>query len=168
MQCRNAGTNRRLIMADSAPIDRSYRRILAWVELDQSGEAVARRALHMARMTRSRLVLFHAIQPDLNVADGYPAPSRESLKQHFESAAVARLTQLANRLGAAEAECQASYGAPAQAFSAYAEQWTPDLVVVSTNDTRYISDGRWDVLSLQGTTHSKRGHFARLFDWALT
>jgi nucleotide-binding universal stress UspA family protein len=155
-------------MADTAPIDRSYRRILAWIDLDQGGEAVARRALHLARMTRAQLVLFHAIPPEHSAVDGYPAPSRASLKQGFESAALARLDQIANWLGAAEAECHAIYGpSPAQSFAAYAEQWVPDLVVAPADCTCHIADGRWDVLALQGSSKSRRGHLARLFDWAL-
>lgn len=155
-------------MADSSPIDRSYRRILAWIDLDQGGgEAVARRALHLARMTQAQLVLFHAIPPEHSVVDGYPAPSRASLKQSFESAALARLKQIANWIGAAEAECHAVYGSsPAQSFAAYAEQWVPDLVVAPADSTCHITEGRWDVLALQGPVQSRRGHLARLFDWA--
>lgn len=153
-------------MADSSPIDRAYRRILAWVEFDAAGEAVARRALHLARMTQARLILFHAIPADHHVADGYPVPSRESVRQHFESAAMARLTHLANRLGAAEAECQARYGAPAQAFADLAERWAPDLVVAATDETPHIPDGRWDVLTLRGSARSQRSPLRRLLDWA--
>ncbi len=155
-------------MADSSPIDRTYRRILAWIDLDQGGEAVARRALHLARMTRAQLVLFHAIPPEHSVGDGYPVPNRASVKQSFESAALARLKQIANWLGAAEAECHAIYGtSPAQAFASYAEQWAPDLVVTPADHTRHVSEGRWDVLALRGSPRSRRGQLARLFDWAL-
>jgi nucleotide-binding universal stress UspA family protein len=155
-------------MADSSPIDRTYRRILAWIDLDQGGEAVARRALHLARMTQAQVVLFHAIPPEHSVAEGYPAPSRASVKHSFESAAMARLKQIANWLGAAEAECHAVYGtSPAQAFAGYAEQWAPDLVVAPSDCTCHIAEGRWDVLALQGSVRSRRGHLARLFDWAL-
>lgn len=154
-------------MADASPIDRTYRRILAWIDLDQGGEAVARRALNLARMTQAQLVLFHAIPPEHSVADGYPVPSRASLKQSFESAALARLKQIAIWLGATEAECHATYGSShAQAFAAYAEQWVPDLVVAPADSTCHITEGRWDVLTLRGSSRSPRGHVARLFDWA--
>jgi nucleotide-binding universal stress UspA family protein len=154
-------------MADT--IDRSYRRILAWIDLKQGGgESVARRAVQLARLTGAHLVLFHAIPLEHSAADGYPTPSHASVKQSFESAALARLRQLSNWLGAADAECHAIYGSSsAQSFAAYAEQWAPDLVVAPANSTCHISEGRWDILALRSSSKSRRGHLARLFNWAL-
>jgi nucleotide-binding universal stress UspA family protein len=156
-------------MADSSPVERTYGRILAWVDLDQGGgEPVARRALHLARITGAKLVLFHAIRPEHNASDGYPAPSRASLKQSYETAAQARLRQIANWVGAGDAECHAIYGpSPAQSFAAYAAQWAPDLVVARADATGDVAEGRWDVLSVQSAARSRRGHLARLFEWVL-
>jgi nucleotide-binding universal stress UspA family protein len=141
---------------------REYRRILAVVELDSVGEAVAQRTLALGRLTRSHVAFLHVVDVDAAADGGYPAPSRARLAADYESAAAFRLTHLAARVGAGEAEIHARFGEPRATVDAFAREWAPDLVVTATSDiTRALGVG-CDVLTLHATQRSHGGRLARM------
>lgn len=134
---------------------REYRRILALVDLDDAQhEAVARRALNLARLGRAELVLLHLIEPDPSLDGGYPAPSRQATRQGFEAGGIRRLAFLAARLGAGEADLRVRYGEPAREFEACARECMPDLVIAA-RDTGFIA-GRHDLLLLGAANTGRR------------
>jgi nucleotide-binding universal stress UspA family protein len=123
-----------------------YRRILALVAFSETGTAVARRALSVARLGRAELAFLHLITPDPSLDGGYPPPSRRECEQGFEQAALRRLVFLAASLGAGEARLLARYGQPRATFSDSIADWRPDLVVAG-DDPGFL-DGRHDLLTL--------------------
>ena len=139
---------------------REYRRILAVVDLNEAGRAVAERALALSQLGRCELVLLHLIEPDVGLDGGYPAPSRAVARQGYETEGLRRLQFFAASLGAGEAKLQARYGQPRSAFADCAAAWQPDLVVAAY-DPGYLG-GRHDLLTLGQAKRSVGGHLLRL------
>ncbi len=139
---------------------RDYRRILAVVDFNNGGQAVARRALGLARLGRAELTLLHLIEPDAALDGGYPPPSRAEIRQGYETEALRRLAFLAATLDAGEAKLMARHGQPRQAFSECIADWQPDLVVAG-NDPGYLG-GRHDLLTLGRADTGVGGRLARL------
>ncbi len=135
-----------------------YRRILALVDFNDAGSAVARRALKLARLGQAELAFLHLIAPDASLDGGYPPASRQANKQGFEQAALRRLAFLGATLGADEAALLARYGQPACSFADCMAEWRPDLVVAGV-DPGYLS-GRHDLLTL-GQSGAGSGRLAR-------
>ena len=127
-----------------------YRRILAVVDFSDTGSAVARRAVKLARLGRAELAFLHLIEPDTGLDGGYPSPSRSASEQGFEQAALRRLAFLAANLDAGEAQLLARYGKPRDAFAASIANWRPDLVV-ARDDPGFLG-GRHDLLTLGRST----------------
>ena len=123
-----------------------YRRILALVDFSETGTAVARRALNLARLGQCELAFLHLIAPDPSLDGGYPPPSRSEYRQGFEQAGLRRLAFLAANLDAGEAHLLARYGQPGEAFADGIAEWRPDLVVAG--DNRGYLGGRHDLLTL--------------------
>jgi nucleotide-binding universal stress UspA family protein len=129
-----------------------YRRILALVDFSESGTAVARRALKLARLGQTELAFLHLIEPDPGLDGGYPSPSGKACQRDFEQAALRRLAFMAANLGAGEAELMARYGRPRDAFANGIAAWNPDLVVAG-DDPGYLG-GRHDLLTLGRSTNT--------------
>jgi nucleotide-binding universal stress UspA family protein len=137
-----------------------YQRILALVDFDRDGAAVVRRASRLTRLGQAELALLHLIEPDPNLDGGYPMPSRTSLRDGYEQAALRRLGFLAASLDAGEAVHLARYGRAAEMFAEGVAAWRPDLVIAAA-DPGYLS-GRHDLLIL-GRHPVSGGRLARLF-----
>lgn len=125
-----------------------YRRILALVDFSNTGTAVARRAIKLARMDRAELAFLHLIGPDAGLDGGYPQPSRKECKTVYEQAALRRLAFFSANLGvnSGDAALWAHYGHPGRAFSDCVSAWRPDLVVADS-DPGYLG-GPHDLLIL--------------------
>jgi nucleotide-binding universal stress UspA family protein len=136
-----------------------YRRILALIDLSKEGAAVARRALHLARLGGAELVFLHLVEHDPVLDGGYPPPGRDVERSAYEQAALRRLKFLADGLDAKEAVLQARFGQAAQGFADCIADWQPDLVVVA-QDPGYLS-GRHDLLTL-GRASAGGGRLVRL------
>ncbi len=139
---------------------RDYRRILAVVDFNESGRAVARRAFSLARLGGAELALLHLIEPDASLDGGYPPPSRAEIKNSHETEALRRLTFLAANLDAGEAKLLARHGQPRQAFVDCIAEWKPDLVVAGGNPG-YLG-GRHDLLTLGQANSGVGGRLLRL------
>jgi nucleotide-binding universal stress UspA family protein len=136
-----------------------YRRILAIVDFTDSGRAVARRALGLARLGQAELLFLHMIEPTAELDGGYPPPSRKACKQSYEAEALRRLDFLAANLGAGEAELLARFGQPRRSYADCIAAWQPDLVVADS-DPGFLG-GRHDLLTL-GRSHTSGGRLLRL------
>ncbi|MDD5391131.1 MAG: universal stress protein [Gallionellaceae bacterium] len=139
---------------------RDYRRILAVVDFSDSGQAVARRALALARLGQAELALLHLIEPDATLDGGYPPPSRAASQQAYEAEALRRLNFLAANLAAGDAKLLARYGQPRRAFADCVATWQPDLVVADHNPG-YLHGGH-DLLTLGQAKHGAGGRLIRL------
>jgi len=137
-----------------------YRRILAVVDFTDSGRAVARRALGLARLGQAELLLLHLIEPTADLDGGYPQPSRKTSQKSYEAEGLRRLDFFAATLGADEAILQVRFGQPRAAFVDCIAAWRPDLVVAD-NDPGHLG-GRHDLLTL-GRGHNSGGRLMRLF-----
>ena len=136
-----------------------YRRILALVDFSDTGPAVARRALNLARLEGAELAFLHLIDPDPSLDGGYPPPTLKEQAQGFEQAALRRLTFLRANLGADSAKLLARYGQPAHSFADCVADWRPDLVVAG-DDPGYLG-GHHDLLTL-GRKHGHSGGLKQL------
>jgi nucleotide-binding universal stress UspA family protein len=144
---------------------RDYRRILAVVDCNETGRAVARRALSLAQMGEAELLLLHLIPPDTSLDGGYPPPSRKASQQSYETEGLRRLKFFAASLDAGEAILQVRYGQPRSAFADCIAVWQPDLVVAD-NDPGYLG-GCHDLLTL-GRAPSAGGRLLRLLQHLIT
>ncbi|MDA8260366.1 MAG: universal stress protein [Betaproteobacteria bacterium] len=145
---------------------REYRRLLALVELDRSGETIVRRADALARLSGAELILLHVIEPDNSSDGGYPSPSPGQIAASYESEGLRRLRYLAAAQGADADVCRTRYGALSDSVQRFAADWQPDLLIADAANAARLGRGTWDVLVVQT---AQRGHGGRrgLLDWLL-
>jgi nucleotide-binding universal stress UspA family protein len=144
---------------------RDYRRILAVVDFNEPGRAVARRASSLARLGEAELLLLHLIAHDTSLDGGYPPPSRTASQQSYEAEGLRRLKFFAASVDANGAILHARYGQPRSAFADCVATWQPDLVVAD-HDPGFLG-GRHDLLTL-GRAANGGGRLLRLLQYLIT
>ncbi len=147
---------------------REYRRLLALVELDRSGETIVRRADALARLSGAELILLHIIEPDSSSDGGYPSPSPGQVAASYESAGLRRLRYLAATQGANVDACRAVYGSLSNSMQRFTADWQPDLLIADAANAARLGCGTWDVLVVQTAQRGqggRRGVLDRLLGW---
>lgn len=112
---------------------RSYRRVLALVEIRPESEAVARRAAQLARFYGATLALAAVVDytPGLE-CDHVPFKTPGEMREAIARDLRGKLDHLADGIGAAGSEIIVVSGKMAQAVEDIAGSWRPDLVLVGS------------------------------------
>lgn len=120
-----------------------YRRVLAAIELDQRGEAVARQAWVMAERQAACFALAHVVDYGRGL-DGEHAPflTPAEVEEKLTAIVRERMEVLARRLGAVDAAILVGFGDKAQGLAKLALGWQPDLVVAGIQAPHGLADGR--------------------------
>ena len=140
----------------------SYRRVLALVALNADPDAVATRAMEMARFHGATLALAAVVDyaPGFE-ADHVPFRTPEQLRQAIVDDVAAKLDAMVVRLGSGEVIVTA--GKDSESVEAITRSWQPDLVLVSSAATHGLDPQRqampFDVLIVQ---RHRPGYVGRL------
>jgi nucleotide-binding universal stress UspA family protein len=115
---------------------KSYQRVLAVIDLGGRAEAIAHRALAVARGFDATLGLAHVLDYGAGCDDDHaPFLTRQEAEARFAAAAQQRLTAIAERIGARSADTRVLTGRPEPAVAKLIREWGADLVVVGAHAT---------------------------------
>ncbi len=107
-----------------------YRRVLAAIDLDRRGEAVARQAWAMAEPNAACFALAHIVDYGRGLdSDHIPFLTPAEVEDKLAVIVRARLSALAARLGADDADILVGFGDPAESLRRLVLGWQPDVVV---------------------------------------
>lgn len=119
-----------------------YRRILAAIDLDGRGEAVARQAWAMAEPDVACFALAHIIDYGRGLdSDHVPFLTPAEVEEKLAAIVRDRLAGLARRLGADDAQLLVGFGDPAEGLRRLVLGWQPDVVVAGIHAPHGLIDG---------------------------
>lgn len=122
---------------------RSYRRVLAAIDIDRRGETVARQAWRIAQDEGARFALAHIADYGRGFeSDHAPFLTPQEVEGKLEPVIRRRLTALAGQIGADGAAVLVGFGDAAAQLPALALNWQPDLLVVGLHAPHGLDDGR--------------------------
>jgi nucleotide-binding universal stress UspA family protein len=128
----------------------SYRRVLAAIELDQRGEAVARQGWALAEPQAARFALAHIVDYGRGFdSDHAPFLTPAEVEEKLTAIVGERLAALARRLGVPDAAILVGFGDKPAGLSKLALSWQPDLVIAGIQAPHGLVDGQ--PLEVQGT-----------------
>lgn len=133
---------------------RTYRRILALIELSPEGEAVARRALQMARAFNAALGIGFVVdyQPGFE-CDHVPFRTPAEMREAIVGDVRGKLDRMVAAIGAAGAEVLVVSGTQGAAVTEMVGSWQPDLLLTGSEAARGLDatdkDLPFDVLRVR-------------------
>lgn len=110
-----------------------YRRILAVIELGPDGEQVAGRAAALAQLTGARLALATIADTVGEESSLAPVLTPRQARAALAASLKHRLTHLATRIDAQQAELLVLAGPRSLMIEELVEQWQPDLVLAAAH-----------------------------------
>ncbi|MDD5409944.1 MAG: universal stress protein [Methylobacter sp.] len=134
----------------------SYQHILLAVDYSEHGDTVARKAKALASKYQAKLSMIHVLDniPMPDTTYGTVIPMDKDSGYDLLEAEKARLMQIGDQLGVAQANRWLVWGAPKQEIVRIAEQEQVDLIVVG-------SHGRHGLALLLGSTANGVLHYAK-------
>lgn len=118
---------------------KSYRRILAVIDIPPKGEPIIRRALALARVNQAQLLVATIVDLDTGFeSDHVPFMTPSQLRERTAQDIRGRLDLMLARLGAPGIEGRVLTGKPNLAVAALSEEWQPDLIVGAARETAAI------------------------------
>jgi len=133
----------------------AYQHILLSVDFSRHGDVVARRAKDLAEKYQAKLSVIHVLDniPMPDTGYGTVIPLDKDSGYELLEAEKARLMQIGDQLGVAQANRWMVWGAPKQEIAQLAEGEQVDLIVVG-------SHGRHGLSLLLGSTANSVLHYA--------
>jgi universal stress protein A len=132
----------------------TYHHVLFATDFSPESEVAGRKAAEIAALAGARLSLLHVVEYSaMEYAGEIPIPENIDLDQRRIELAHAQITELARRLGVAEAPTFVELGAPKHEIVRVAKEQSVDLVVVG-------SYGRHGLQLLLGSTANGVLHLA--------
>lgn len=120
-----------------------YRRVLAAIDLDRRGEAVAREAWAMAGPDAACFALAHVVDYGRGLdSDHVPFLTPAEVEEKLAAIVRDRLSTLARRLGAEDAVLLIEFGDQAAGLRRLVLGWQPDVVVAGVQAPHGLVDGQ--------------------------
>ncbi len=112
----------------------NYQHILLAVDFSRESEVIGARAVQLMKTYGTRLTLLHVVanvyeEPVYDLLSSFPADVEEKLVENAERS----LTDLAKKLGVANAECRVEVGTPKAAIVQTAQEGGVDLIVLGSH-----------------------------------
>lgn len=118
---------------------KSYRRILALIDIPPKGGAIVPRVLALARANQAELMVATIIDLDTGFeSDHVPFMTPSQLRERTAQDIRRRLDLMLARLGAPGIEARVLTGKPNLAVAELSEEWQPDLIVGAPRETAAI------------------------------
>jgi len=132
----------------------TYSHVLCATDFSPDGEVAGRKAVEIAALAGARLSLVHVVEYSaMEYAGEIPIPENIDLDQRRIELAKTQIAELAQRLGAGDAQTFVELGAPKHEIVRVAKEQGVDLIVVG-------SHGRHGLQLLLGSTANGVLHLA--------
>lgn len=119
-----------------------YRRVLAVIDLDRRGEAVARQAWALAEPQAACFALAHIVNYGPRVDDDHATfLTPAEIEGKLAGIVRERLAALSRHLGASEAALLVGFGDRAEGLHRLVLGWRPDVVVAGVQAPHGLVDG---------------------------